>query len=332
MAESTLGITLASLRRDVTFRWKGSQAYSSLSTDEKQRVTDVIDAGYRRFLFPDPLPGERAPHVWGFLRPSADLTFSEPYSTGTVTIVAGAVTLAGGTFPSWAGSGDLIVGGVPYRVSTRDGNTALTLADTSATAAAGSSYSLVRTVYEFPDNFAHLDGTISFAPSSSETYPPMVNAGENRLRDLRGTTIETGVPRFYCVRPRAKASLSTGSRWDLVVFPAADAAYAARYRYAVLPNALANDTDAPYGGTPHAETLRQAVLAAWERDLEGVMGGPHETEFQKRLVWSVGFDRSQHAGENLGFNSDPSDCLGGDGDLFDRRSRSVGAGTITINL
>jgi hypothetical protein len=67
---------------------------------------------------------------------------STPYTTGTVTIAAGIVTLAGGTWPTWAGNARLTVSGTVYVISTRDSNTQLTLTNLAVNVGAGATFSL----------------------------------------------------------------------------------------------------------------------------------------------------------------------------------------------
>lgn len=68
----------------------------------------------------------------------------EPYGTGTVTIVSGVVTLAGGTWPASAADRRLVVNGNVYEVATRDSDTQLTLENLAVNVGAGASYSLVQ--------------------------------------------------------------------------------------------------------------------------------------------------------------------------------------------
>ncbi|MHC4705416.1 MAG: hypothetical protein ACYTFQ_33145 [Planctomycetota bacterium] len=46
-------------------------------------------------------------HPWSFFRPVKEITTTAPYSTGTITVASGVVTLTSGTFPSWAAVGIL---------------------------------------------------------------------------------------------------------------------------------------------------------------------------------------------------------------------------------
>lgn len=72
--------------------------------------------------------------------------YEAPYSTGTIQIVAttggSVVTLTGGSFPTWAASGDLVVSGELYSVLSRTDATHLVLDDATINVAAGTSYEL----------------------------------------------------------------------------------------------------------------------------------------------------------------------------------------------
>lgn len=65
------------------------------------------------------------------------------YGTGTVTVASGVVTLTGGTFPSWAATGTMNIEGSLYTVASRDGNTQVTLDDTSVSWSSAVNYLLI---------------------------------------------------------------------------------------------------------------------------------------------------------------------------------------------
>jgi hypothetical protein len=67
---------------------------------------------------------------WNFYKTYGDLTLREPYETGTLTltITDATVTLAGGTWPTWAASGKLRIGSKVYRVASRTSNSDIELA------------------------------------------------------------------------------------------------------------------------------------------------------------------------------------------------------------
>lgn len=100
-------------------------------------------------------------HNWLFYQRAYRVILSAAYSTGTIVFdyTGGSserlVTLTGGTFPTWARNGKIIVDNVVYDVAERLSDTTLTLdatlnpgADVSST-----SYTLMRTAYAMPFDF-----------------------------------------------------------------------------------------------------------------------------------------------------------------------------------
>lgn len=100
-------------------------------------------------------------HNWLFYRRAYRVQLSAPYDTGTIVYdhTGGAserlVTLTGGTFPSWARNGKIIIDNVVYEVAERLSDTTLTLdavlnpgADVSST-----SYTMMRSAYAMPFDF-----------------------------------------------------------------------------------------------------------------------------------------------------------------------------------
>lgn len=101
-------------------------------------------------------------HNWLFYKRAYRVYLSAAYSTGTITYdhTGGSsenlVTLASGTWPSWARNGKLIIGTVVHDVAERLSDTTITLDPTlnpQADVAAGTSYTLVRTTYDMPFDF-----------------------------------------------------------------------------------------------------------------------------------------------------------------------------------
>lgn len=97
-------------------------------------------------------------HDWNWFRTSISIPISPLYQTGTITYVAstGVVTLAGGTWPTWAVYGSLRINQTDYEVQTRTSATSITLATNSRPAdniATATAYSIRRYAYQLPDNF-----------------------------------------------------------------------------------------------------------------------------------------------------------------------------------
>jgi len=99
---------------------------------------------------------------WHFYRRGCRVYLQEPYETGTITYdhTGGTnereVTLASGTWPTWAKFGKLLIGDVVSTVATRVSSSVITLdpvLNPGADVAAGTSYTLIRTAYPMPGDF-----------------------------------------------------------------------------------------------------------------------------------------------------------------------------------
>lgn len=67
-----------SLRRKIGMMVGYGRSVSDWSSDAKksQDVADILVSGLRSFIYPSPLPGERVPHEWSFLKPTTQLTLT----------------------------------------------------------------------------------------------------------------------------------------------------------------------------------------------------------------------------------------------------------------
>lgn len=297
MAESTLSVTLTTLRAQVCSMLDGRDEYSALSAERQRFVDAIIQTGYRDFLYPS-LPDGKT-HQWSFLKPTTTLTTQEPYSTGTIAATDGVVTLTSGTFPSWAASGSITVGGTSYSVNTRDSGTQVTLDDTTVDITSGSSYVLDQRDYDLPDDFGGMDGPITYDPGEAQFHVISIVSEEViRIERQMGYTSVTR-PRAAAIRPKTTDG-STGQRYVLMLWPAPNAQYILHYRYDVYPNDLTETYPYPYGGSVHGQTLLESVLAAAERegdDRESV----HSQRFERRLLASVDADKKKFAADHYGF-------------------------------
>lgn len=68
-----LALTWDDLRSEVGFYLGHGRTSSAWSADETATINAVVDAGYRNFIYPRPLPGMVKAHEWSFLRPSATI-------------------------------------------------------------------------------------------------------------------------------------------------------------------------------------------------------------------------------------------------------------------
>lgn len=108
------------------------------------------------------------------------------YQTGTIALAKGSttVTLTGGTWPTWAASGDLIAGNQIIPVASMDTSTQLTLkfawGDTSL--AAGSTYVLARYRYPLPTDILKLERVL-WGPNYPYGTNPVSRSRVEFLRD-----------------------------------------------------------------------------------------------------------------------------------------------------
>lgn len=98
---------------------------------------------------------------WAALTRYTTLAIQGYYNTGDVDITQGsaAVTLATGTWPSWAASGYLVVGNKTYRVYTRDSDSQVTLSSAIGTdSATNATYILYQDSYTLPTDLLKIKG------------------------------------------------------------------------------------------------------------------------------------------------------------------------------
>lgn len=311
MAESTLSLTYADLRREIGRDLgfgrfpAGDGTVQGWEPDQVQDVEDILKSTARLVYYPEPLDG-RPQHRWSFLYPIAPpLKTSAAYKTGTVAIVNGVVTLTGGVNPSWAADGELTVLGITYTVNTRDSNTQLTLDDLTVNVAGPKTFELTRPAYTLPDDFGTLTGPLTFRPGTSYRHAPIEIVGEAQIRQMRQSSEWTGLPRVAALRPKTHAG-STGQRWELVLFPSPDAEYELFYRYGVHPNALTDTNRYPYGGMKFGELWIAAARFAAERRLKDPSEWVRKEEYLSQLRAAISADEQDAAPDFLGFNADRS--------------------------
>lgn len=134
---------------------------SSPDKSSLRKVRQAIENAYRDFV---------NLRLWSYFQTRGALNTVAYYNTGTITYVdaTGAVTLSGGTFPSWAAFGWLRINAVDYQVSTRDSDTQLTLSVNTrvgSDVSSASAYTLYRDTYPLQVNCVRI-GTLKDANRS----------------------------------------------------------------------------------------------------------------------------------------------------------------------
>lgn len=113
---------------------------------------------------------------WSCLYKLGRIVTEAPYSTGTIayTAVSRTVTLTGGTWPTWAGSGVLVIDSTRYLVAERSSNSAIKLAVGSTPTgdiAAGKAYQIYLDEYDLPEDFASSDYLFELGQNTLEYVP-----------------------------------------------------------------------------------------------------------------------------------------------------------------
>ena len=281
MAESTLSLTYADLMNSVSYFLHGKDDYTDLDATQQAKCDQIVQDGYRQFLYPPMLDGIDVGYEWRFMNPNTTMSTIATYETGTVAVVAGVCTITGGTWPSWSFThGTLTIGGTEYVITARTSDA--DLAVTGAAVAAGEDdWTLEHDGnYDLPDDFGRLIDGFSFEPGSVYVGI-MADVGEGQIRLLRAGSEMSGRPTVAGTRIKAGTGIA-GQRREVMFYPTPDEVYVLYYRYAAMVNKLDTTNVYPLGAMKHSETLKLSCLAKadalvndnygihWERFLQSV--------------------------------------------------------------
>ncbi len=158
--------------------------------------------------------------------------------------------------------------------------------------------------FDLPDDFGGLVGGL-YLSADDLSWDTIEVTGYARILQERQRDSETttGAPKYVAIQ--ALASDGTGGqRFSLAVWPTPDSTYTFKGTYYSNPYQLSATALYPLGGQPHAETLREAVLAVAERDVNDQPQGTHNATFRERMIASVNLDRRLTGPKSFGMNSD----------------------------
>jgi len=163
--------------------------------------------------------------AWRYLTRVSRITTTAAYTTGTVAYdhTGGTyereLTLSGGTWPTDAALGTVIIDGVRYDVEERKSGTVVTLTEASnpgADVTAGETYSWVRDRYVLPNDFEKL-GTIQVTNYATILSNVTLQAWATSWRLQSAVALPRNVA--------LGADEENRDRWALHLYPAPDAAY-----------------------------------------------------------------------------------------------------------
>ncbi len=174
---------------------------------------------------------------WVYYYTRGRLNTVAPYSTGTVayTDATRTVTLSGGTWPSWAGDGVIVLNNLACQIALRSSGSDIILSRASALGAdvaAGATYTLYQDTYNLPVDCIAIDRLILVNNAFVMSYEHPADWLE-RQRIIHSPA----TPRYYTIRgsPNYAGSLA------LSLFPAPDDTRQFDFIYQRRPRPLLKD-------------------------------------------------------------------------------------------
>jgi hypothetical protein len=183
-------------------------------------------------------------HHWTYFFQHGRITTSEPQDSSTITFdySGGAyerlVTLASGSWPSWAADGVLRISNIDYEVSHRQSDTLLQLdvqSNPGEDVAAGTSYTLFRDGYVLPSDFWTMD-----RPLTSEIWPEIEFVHPTEwLTRRRIVSTSANYPHIYTFM----GSPNYHGAKELLLYPYPDSAFTLDFIYSRRPRAIVFESE-----------------------------------------------------------------------------------------
>lgn len=261
----------------------------SFSTAQTADINDAIKTGLHQVYLA---------HKWSFFRPRYTITTTAPQSSSTVTIVNGVVTLAAGTWPSWAATGTLSIAGGYYAIASRDSDSQLTLVDTTLDAAALTTYELGRNLYDLPTGYDAIEGPITYPPDAGGYYPNVRLVKESDIRKKRQSYEQFERPEVAAV-VAVSFDPTVGSRRQIMLYPTPDDTYQLTARMRLRPTMIDSTNLYPVGGEVLSQVFIESCIVAGLRSLGEPMDQHWET-YQMLLAQAIQRDKEESSPEYLG--------------------------------
>jgi hypothetical protein len=300
MTESGLSLGVADFRSAVGFQLGYGRTSANWTAGQLSEINEIVQSGIRRTYFPSAISADTVGYEWSWLRPTTTLSIAAPYSTGTIAIVDGIVTLTTGTFPTWISAGDyLSVGSVDYEIASRDNGAQLTLTDLTVDVTAGATYSVATYIYDLPDDFGRLIGSLHYAADKHRKGIVIVSVG--KLLQMRSCSDLKGAPTHAAYRYKSSTGAS-GQRQEILFYPEPDAIWVLSYEYEAFTGQLTDTYPYPLGGMKYGELYLESCLAVVESRIEDIAvgdSGIHTQQFSTLLIDAIARDR-KHGAQNYG--------------------------------
>ncbi len=178
----------------------------------------------------------------------ARINLQTAYATGTIAVAnaSATVTLTGGTFPTWAASGEVKIDGVWCPVLTRDSGTQVTLRSSwSGTTQTAATYTIAEFSYSLPSDLQRLDVILD------DKNRPW------RSRPVSLATLQT--QKSALVYGQSTPSLHAVGKDKLWVWPYPSAATLLNLMYYRRPAKLVSGSDTADWDSMHEALLRRAI-------------------------------------------------------------------------
>lgn len=287
---ATNAITVEELRANLLLSLGLNRDYDQLDATTQADVDRVWRSGRRKFL---------AAHDWSYLQTLYTFVTPAKYDTGTITVAAGVVTLTGGTFP--ADTDDYVFipeSGNVYAVVSRDGNTQITLEDTSVTITLAEDFELYRVKFDLPSNFARFVTPLTIENSQYDDLTELPVFPEFTLRAVGGrSTPVYGRPEAFTVFQTVDDETGVFTPY-IKVYPIPDQQYTVTGRVQIEPG----DSLAEAGTICHpmfSELLNEAVLSAGEQMYQAGTQTVHTQNFSAWLPRFIERDRKMRGVKHL---------------------------------
>lgn len=303
--ESSLSYSYNDLKMEIShyLGWGRGGGNSGSRSDEQNQVIDAcVKSGLMKFYV------NSRGHQWSFLKPTYEFSVWGSFTAlagRTVTVATTTVTATGTTvfYDSMIGK-TITANSLSAVITAVDSDAGTLTVATSLGSASGQTWTMTADgTYQLPDNYAGLDGPITFTDTTN--YRPLRNRGDAWIRAAKQLSQTASRPLEYAIRPKTSDG-SAGQRWDLLLWPIPDAVYTLSFRMLVAPNSLVDGTyPYPFGYQLHGETILASCLAVAEAKENDDRGrGPMYEDFQERLTASIEADKRVGAAEYLGYNGD----------------------------
>lgn len=224
---------------------------------------------YARQAVQSAMIGVQNQRRWTYYYNQLRITTNAMQTTGTVAYdhTGGAyermLTLTGGTWPTWATFGSVVIANVPYEVAEYQTTTIITLAELSnpgADIASGTAYTLYRDTYPLPADFVQLD-----TPHIADRVDCLEYMQPDEWLNVQSSRSQ-GTPSYYTLRgdPNYMGALA------ISFYPAPDTAYTIDSVYTRKPKPLLVDEYNTGSVTTNSATVTGSGTS-WDSTMVGTV-------------------------------------------------------------